>query len=145
MYCMSSHKTAIKRYKPSAPMQYLSNNGLLTGRKLDYGCGQGFDAAHFEMEKYDPYYASSMPEGQFDTITCNYVLNVVQDNDEIKRIIEVIRSKLTDNGIAYITVRSDVKRDGETSKGYQRDIHLDLELIHSKGYRMYKLAKTVPT
>jgi hypothetical protein len=145
---MESHKTAIKRNKPSSPMQYLSNKGLLVGNKLDYGCGQGFDADHYNMSKFDPYYAKTMPEGQFDTITCNYVLNVIQNDETIISVINTIKSKLSDNGIAYITVRNDIKRDGPTIKGYQRNINLEhfvahnLQLIKTcAAYRMYKLTK----
>jgi 2-polyprenyl-3-methyl-5-hydroxy-6-metoxy-1,4-benzoquinol methylase len=141
---MQSYKTAIKRYKPSKPMQELYQRGLLAGRCLDYGCGQGYDAAHYGTAKYDPYYANTMPDGQFDTITCNYVLNVIEHNTDLIAVLEAIKSKLTDNGIAYITVRTDIKRDGPTTKGYQRDIHLNLEQIKIPGLRMYKLTKNVP-
>lgn len=142
-----THKTAIKRVKPSLPMQYLAQNDLLIGRKLDFGCGQGFDAQNFDMEKYDPYFAKTMPEGQFDTITCNYVLNVIQDNSAVLDVLDTILAKLVPTGTAYISVRADVKQDGPTTKGYQRNIHLDkittaynLQLIKSNtGFRMYKL------
>ena len=60
----NSHKTAIKRNKLSAPMRYLSENNLLKGDLLDYGCGRGDDADLLSMDKYDPPIVLS-----YDTIT----------------------------------------------------------------------------
>jgi hypothetical protein len=125
-------------------MRELASLGLLVGRCLDYGCGRGYDAKHYGMEMFDPYYASIMPAGQFDTITCNYVFNVIESNDEIMAVIETIKSKLTDNGIAYIAVRGDVAKDGPTSRGYQRNIKLNTNLIKVGTTRIYKITKTMP-
>jgi hypothetical protein len=58
-------------------MRFLNSLGLLRGKMLDYGCGRGFDAEYYGMDKYDPHYAPEFPKIKFDTITCNYVLNVV--------------------------------------------------------------------
>lgn len=131
-------------------MQYLAKNVLLNGRVLDYGCGQGFDAQYYGLEKYDPHFAKDMPQGYFDTITCNYVLNVIQDDQVVVSVLDSILAKLVPGGVAYISVRADVKRDGPTSKGFQRSIYLeqftafDLKLIRSNSnFRMYKLTKGV--
>ena len=121
-----AHLTAISRKKASVPMRYLAKQNLLRGKLLDYGCGKGMDAKTFNMAKYDKFYAPKMPVGLFDTITCNYVFNVVDKATEEFLIMD-IKSKLNKNGTAYITVRRDVKRDGFTSKGtYQRNVELDL-------------------
>ena len=132
------HKTAIKRSKLSVPMRYLSDHGLLNGRVLDYGCGRGDDAAALNLESYDPTWQPKKPRGKFDTITCNYVLNVVAPKTE-REIIKDIRSRLRKNGLAYVTVRSDVKIDTDS----QRDVHLKGEGIERvkgvPGCRMYKV------
>jgi len=132
------HKTAIKRSKLSVPMRYLSDHGLLNGRVLDYGCGRGDDAAALDIESYDPTWQPSKPRGKFDTITCNYVLNVVAPKTE-REIIKDIRSRLRKNGIGYVTVRSDVKVDTDS----QRDVHLKgsgIERVKGvRGCRMYKV------
>jgi hypothetical protein len=127
-------RTAISRSKPSLPMQYLEKRGLLTGRMLDYGAGRGFDADHFGMEKYDPTYWPGRPEGPFDTITSNYVLNVVPPEAE-DEILSDIEGLLAPGGKAYIAVRRDVKQDGFTSTDtYQRRVFLDLPvLVEKKG------------
>lgn len=139
---MTSHKTAIRRTKISAPMKHLCDAGLLFGRMLDYGCGRGFDADQFGMEKYDPYFCSSLPEGKFDVITCNYVLNVLEHDVQIESVLKKIRGLLKDNGVAYIAVRRDVKQDGYTNKmTYQRNVVLDLPVLtERKGkYTIYKI------
>lgn len=137
---MNEWKTAIKRTKPSRPMAWLSKNSLLVGRVLDFGCGQGFDASHFNLEKYDPKWSPNLPEGRFDTITCNYVLNVIESQRE-REVIDQITSLLNPGGIAYITVRRDVKRDGFTKRGtYQRMVTLNAEVIvENNGFCIYKL------
>lgn len=137
----TTYKTAIKRNKISAPMQYLSQNNLLVGTMLDYGCGKGFDANYFKMFQYDTHYHPYMPVCLFDTITCNYVLNVIESDIEINTILYIIKSKLKINGIAYITVRSDIVQAGPTSRGYQRDVQLGLQVVCRKGFTMYKLTK----
>jgi hypothetical protein len=122
-------KTAMGRKKPSLPMQELKKRGLLTGRMLDYGAGRGFDADHFGMEKYDPTYWPKRPDHRFDTITCNYVLNVVPPEAE-DEILADIEELLEPGGTAYITVRRDVKGAGLTGSGtYQRWVSLDLPIL----------------
>jgi hypothetical protein len=127
-------RTAMTRSKPSLPMRELEEQGLLQGRMLDYGAGKGFDADRLGMEKYDPTFWPEAPEGSFDTITCNYVLNVVPPESE-DEILGHIEELLAPGGTAYIAVRRDVKRDGLTGSGtYQRRVELDLPvLVEKKG------------
>src|SRR5210317_782843 len=86
------HRTAISRNNFSTPVQYLLENELLTkkGTKLDYGCGRGYDVEHLKMQGYniegfDPYgdYKDfSLLDTKYNTIMCNYVLNVIEDEQE---------------------------------------------------------------
>lgn len=155
-----SHLTAISRSKLSAPMQYLLDNGALyTTVGLDYGSGRGHDADHIGMDKFDPHYTSGkimewdrdihhdmldMSSG-YEVITCNYVLNVIEDQAERDMVLLNIKMLLTDTGKAYITVRRDSHiAEGYTSKGtYQATIELDLPVYHhAKGkYITYLLEK----
>jgi ATP adenylyltransferase len=111
------YKTAITRKKPSKPMTILENCSQFTDchRKLDYGCGKGFDADYFGMEKYDPHFFPDKPTGLFDTITCNYVLNVIPDHSERVQVLKDIQGLLADdNSMAFIAVRRDLKHDTNT-------------------------------
>lgn len=111
------HRTAITRKKPSKPMAILENLGQFVNyhAKLDYGCGKGFDADHFGMAKYDPYFFPDKPARVFDTITCNYVLNVIPDQAERVQVLKDIQSLLADNNsLAFISVRRDLKHDTNT-------------------------------
>lgn len=126
------HKTALKRKALSVPMRQLNERGLLKGRVLDFGCGKGDDAHELGLESFDPHFQPKMPKNKFDTITCNYVLNVVSE-DTGKDIINQILSKLKKTGTAYVTVRNDVKVDTNS----QRDVHLDFERLNLKGCRTY--------
>lgn len=146
----ASGRTAIARKKLSAPMQYLHEQGKLTGRCLDYGCGRGFDADTLGMDGYDPNHRPSLlpflkaASGYYQTVTCNYVLNVIEDETERTKALDIIRGLLADDGVAYVTVRADVKElKGRTSTGtWQGDIRLPLPVEHeTKGYRMYRLTK----
>jgi len=128
-----SYKTAITRNKPSAPMRYIAKwakepgklvHALTPGNVneasiLDYGCGKGFDADYYGMEKYDPHYFPDKPKGPFMIITCNYVMNVVSESEEA-RIIEDIYSLLYPIGVAHITVRRDLPEFGKIMSGYKQ-------------------------
>ncbi len=129
------HLTAIGRKKPSAPMSLLNNSGRLVGRVLDYGCGRGFDVKHFGIAGFDPHFSPDMPSGLFDTITCNYVLNVIECGEERFAVIKDIKSRLYPGGRAYITVRNDKsKLNGCTSKGtWQGLVVLDAPVVCKGG------------
>lgn len=136
----NAHRTAISRKKLSGPMRFLSDTDMILGRSLDYGCGKGFDADTLGMDSYDPHYRDTQPSGLYDTITCNYVLNVIPNSDDRDFVLNHIRSLLTRNGVALISVRNDKSNlNGWTSRGtWQGLIELDLELIKTTSkYKMY--------
>lgn len=140
-----SQRTAISRNKPSAPMRFLEKLGALGGKMLDYGSGRGKDADYYGMDKYDPYFAPTEPQGQYDIITSNFVLNVLSKK-EADAVIEKVRGLLKPGGVAYFSVRRDIKKDGMTSKGtYQRTVMLGkgFELVHEVrgGYAIYRMVK----
>jgi hypothetical protein len=92
---MAAHKTAITRKKLSKPARYLKDNELLRGRVLDYGCGRGGDTERIGCEGYDPHFRPEQPVGKFDTIMCNFVLNVIESPKAIERVIRDIQGRLT--------------------------------------------------
>ncbi len=136
----NAYKTAMARKKPSAPMARLKAAGRLVGVMLDYGCGKGYDADHFCMDSYDPHYQPVMPLGTYDTITCNFVLNVIESVEEREQVIQDIRDRLNRGGRAYITVRTDKDRlNGYTSTGsWQGLVVLDAPIVsRGSGYVTY--------
>lgn len=144
-----AHLTAISRSKLSTPATFLFCSGLLKGRVLDYGCGRGGDVTRLQplvhgIVGYDPHWRPAMPAGQFDTIMCNFVLNVVPNEADREKVISDIRSRLNDGGVAYIAVRNDRKKlKGWTGKGtWQGFIQLPLDIVNrSPEYIIYRLAK----
>lgn len=128
---MPTHLTAMKRSGPSCPAHYLAGRGRLRGRKLDYGCGRGFDASYYGMKKYDPHWFPTLPTGLFDTITCTYVLNVVGPREQ-GRIVKRIRELLTPNGRGYVSVRRDFRKDYRTKNATQRCVRLRLPVLHEE-------------
>lgn len=141
-----SHLTARTRNKLSKPMEIIRHN--LHGRCLDYGCGKGFDSDKLGIERYDLYYFPNKPEGKFDCIVCNYVLCVVPEEESIA-ILEDIRSMLTDDGEAFISVRRDKKNlNGWTKRQtFQRNVELDEEVwIEIKNsFCIYRIRKEKAT
>jgi len=132
----------MKRTKISAPVKWLVLNGLVTGRTLDFGCGHGFDADQFGFDKWDPNFHPDWPKGEYDTILCNYVLNVIEP-DRRKWVIDQIRGFLAKDGIAYFTVRRDIKGTTETSRGTtQYRVNPRMDFVHNGGhFGIYRLQK----
>jgi len=140
---LKPYLTAINRKKLSTPMKYLLRRKLLNGKMLDYGSGRGNDAKTLRMASYDPYYQPTYPKGeQFDTITCNYVLNVVTGSQQVT-ILSNIHELLTTDGVAFISVRNDLKLPEQKGRGCnQVQVHLTLPLVmKNSNYKMYVMRK----
>lgn len=123
-------KTALHRKSLSVPMRILKEKNLLKGTILDFGCGNGDDVkllqkAGFNIFGYDKfnsvYKEDRLLKIHYDTLTCNYVFNVMDNLEEHYQLIETLK-KLSDD--IYITVRSDIKAKqdnwvfDEHSQGY---------------------------
>lgn len=110
------HLTAIERTSMSYPTRWLKRHNLVKGEILDFGCGYGFDTDQLKSEGYDivgydNYYRPDYPSKRFDTIICNYVLNVLEPEDQAEVLMSV-SELLKPTGIAYFTVRRDLKTEG---------------------------------
>ena len=144
----NSYKTAITRKKFSAPMKWLMYEDLLDPGfhldLLDYGCGKGWDAMMLGMSKYDPHFFPTKPDGEYGIITCNYVINTMASSFDRMNLILDIQNLLTDDGIAYITIRADKRNlNGITKTGsWQGFTPLNLPVVHkTSGYIIYELRK----
>jgi 2-polyprenyl-3-methyl-5-hydroxy-6-metoxy-1,4-benzoquinol methylase len=150
-----SHLTAMSRKTLSAPMKWMEGEGFFDGvprnKCLDYGCGKGFDADTLGFQKYDPHFFPCdgfrnvcFHGGEFDVITCNFVLNVIPNEEKRKIVLENIEYFLAPSMSAFISIRSD-KKDlkGITRRGTYQGYHPPaLPLIHKgSGYEIYQLKK----
>lgn len=147
---MGSHKTAITRKGPSSPLLTLEKMGLINGDVLDYGCGKGADGVYLKTksiktDSYDPYWNPILLEGKkYDTILCTYVLNVIESDKEQADLISSILKHLKPSGKAYMTVRRDIKKEGRTSRGFQKNIFLQYPVVKEKknNFCIYELSAT---
>lgn len=110
------HLTAIERTSMSFPTRWLKENDLLHGDILDFGCGLGYDTQKlkelgYNIVGYDNYYRPEYPTRRFDTIVCNYVLNVLEPNEQAE-VLMAVSELLKPSGIAYFAVRRDLKNEG---------------------------------
>ena len=118
---------AVKRETPSFAATWLVEQGLTTGRVLDFGCGFGFDADYFGWEGFDPYYRQQMPSGTFDTIICNHVLNMLTRTSRLEAIHQ-IQNCLSDSGVAWLIVPRNIPGNGKVGlrKRIQNYVRLEL-------------------
>ena len=141
--------TAIKRTELSVPTRYLLQHDLLKGKILDFGCGFGFDTDDlkrqgFDIVGYDYYYRPDYPEGKFDTIICNYVLNVLEPYAQAEVMMNVT-NLLSPKGTAYFAVRRDLTEEGfrlhaiHKQYTYQCNVKLPYKsLVANKSYELYQ-------
>ena len=70
-----------------------------------------------------------MPRNYWKTVVSIYVANTLEDS-EMKGFFEAILNFLADDGIAYIAIRRDIKKEGKTSRGtYQINRKLNLPVL----------------
>jgi diadenosine tetraphosphate (Ap4A) HIT family hydrolase len=135
----NSHLTIKERRWPSFPTKQLFQQKLIQGRVLDFGCGTGIDVAFLKDKRvditaYDPHYAPEYPTGEFDTILCNYVLNILLPEEQA-HVLMAVSELLAPRGRAYFAVRRDIKRNGfrtHTKRGvkvYQCNVVLPFKSV----------------
>jgi retron-type reverse transcriptase len=98
------------------------------------------------MMKYDPFWfkCDDFSPSEFDTITCNYVLNVIEDFKEREYAVNQMLHWLKPDGNLYIAVRADKHNlKGHTKRGtWQGYIVLGNKLLHSaSAFDLYHLTK----
>lgn len=141
--------TAIKRTEISVPTRYLLQHNFIKGKILDFGCGYGFDTEElkrqgYDITGYDYHYFPKYPEGKYDTIICNYVLNVLEPYAQAEVLMEV-SNLLSHNGKAFFAVRRDLTNEGyrlhaiHKQYTYQCNVKLPYEsLVVNKSYEIYQ-------
>ena len=141
--------TAIKRTSLSVPTRYLLQHNLLKGRVLDFGCGYGFDTDElkrqgYDITGYDYYYRPEYPDGKFDTILCNYVLNVLEPYAQAEVMMNVT-NLLAPTGTAFFAVRRDLTEEGfrlhaiHRQYTYQCNVRLPFQsLERNSSYELYQ-------
>ena len=111
-----SHLTIKERRWPSFPTKQLFQRNVIRGRVLDFGSGTGVDVVFlkekgFDVTAYDPHYAPEYPTGKFETILCNYVLNILLPEEQA-HVLMAVSELLAPSGRAYFAVRRDIKHNG---------------------------------
>ena len=101
----------------SVPWAYWIKAELIRGRVLDFGCG---NEQHLEVDRYDAFTCPNVAPllQEWDTITCNYVLNTQPADHLVIQILALINQMLAPGGhalIACITRSKDL--DGTRAAG----------------------------
>jgi hypothetical protein len=140
--------TAMPRRGLSAPARWLSEQGSIIGRVIDYGCGRGTDAALLGAAGYDPHWRpdeSVLLPGHYDTALCLFVLNVIRRGADRRKVLLALGRLLRPEGVAYIAVRNDRENLlGLTARGtWQGWVTLPFELVkRTTSYRLYRASAT---
>lgn len=135
-------------------MKWLVDNEFLRKGQsiLDYGCGRGDDVRllrglGFNIVGYDPYWEPwAVDQFRPDVITCNFVLNTIEDSEKIDEILNKMFALKAIK--CYTSVRADVKNlNGLTKRGtYQRYVDIRrfdpwAELLHkTSSYLLWRLS-----
>ena len=121
-------------------MRWLFDANRIQGRALDYGCGRGFDANYYGLDANDPVWRPTSIQGCYGTITCIYVLNVIEESAQ-ENVLRQLKELLTEDGTAYIAVRRDLPKEGKPGRGcYQRYVELDAQKVReTSGYAIYAI------
>jgi hypothetical protein len=108
---------------------------------LDYGCGKSHDAEFYLFEKWDPYYHPNelVLLEKYEIILCTYVLNVIPPREQ-EIVLDNIHQLLDVGGMAYISVRRDIPKEGTLTQWWAVP---DLTSIYKRSgafeiYEMYK-------
>ncbi|GGY07802.1 hypothetical protein GCM10007160_39010 [Litchfieldella qijiaojingensis] len=88
------HRTALRRYAFSRPMQALARHGYLDGRRpiFDYGCGRGDDLRLLEMNGvpasgWDPHFRPDAEKIEALIVNLGFVINVIEQPTERVRVL----------------------------------------------------------
>jgi DNA phosphorothioation-associated putative methyltransferase len=151
------HNTAITRNKPSAPVAWTIEQGLIRGSEVfDWGCGRGFDVEYlnnegFDVVGFDPHYApENYPTGNFHgktTVFCNYVLNVIEDAKERKALLNDILSRMDSQTMFVLAVRDTAVNEEAKKKGWRKFkdgyISSDSRKTFQKGFSVNGIKRVV--
>ena len=136
---------AVRRGTKSFGAEWLVNKNFVHGRVLDYGCGFGFDADHYGWEAFDPYYRQGEPVGQFDTIICNHVLNMLTRTSR-HQALDRIQDLLRESGVAWLIVPRNIPRTGKVAmrKRIQNYVRFNLPSVYAdEKLEIYRMRCTI--
>lgn len=148
------HKTAISRNKASTPTKLVFEKGYIEPGTIvfDWGCGKGKDdewiaSKGYNVIGFDPFYAPEQhPDktdfSKIDVIICNYVLNVIEEPEERKELIQKILKKAKKDTTIIISVRKDkeINKSAQKSKWKKyKDGFITKSKTFQKGYEEEEL------
>jgi hypothetical protein len=118
---MAGYRTAQARVGPSVPMAWFKTGGYLRGKILDYGCGRDVPPSSVDLARYDPAYFPDLDvlTKQYDTITLNYVLNVIPLEAHRVQVLLSLRALLKPGGMVLVSVYRKGDQDTRSTAGYQ--------------------------
>lgn len=149
-------KTAMSTKTPSAPTKILFEKNIIKNKVLDWGCGKGRDSKFlvengFDVLSYDKYHKPtpdphSIDFSEINTILLNYVLNVIENQNERTDLLKEIYSYANNKCLVLISVRSKKEIETFAKKSNWKnfnDGYITTRNTFQKGFTQDELSKLI--
>jgi len=148
--------TAMHIQRASFPTRWAEEKKIIKSTVVDWGCGRGRDtnwliSLNYDVLSYDPFFKPSPSPQEIDfssvnTVLLNYVLNVIESDNERRTLLNDIYSYVYNGTILIVSARSEEEISSFASKSNWKrfnDGFLTSKKTFQKGYTLDELCESL--